>query len=149
MALHPDVQRKAHAELDAVLDGTHLPTFDDENELPYVGAIVKEVFRWHPVVPLGDFPAHETFDICQLILFVAIPHRLTEDDVYEGYLIPAGSTVIGNAWAILHDPEFFPNPESFHPERFLKSGDSNRFPDVAFGFGRRICPGQHMARSSV
>jgi cytochrome P450 len=58
MALHPEIQRKAHAELDAVLDGTRLPTFDDENELPYVGAIVKEVFRWNPISPLGDYLAH-------------------------------------------------------------------------------------------
>jgi cytochrome P450 len=58
MALHPEIQRKAHAELDAVLDGIRLPTFDDENELPYVGAIVKEVFRWHPISPLGDYPIH-------------------------------------------------------------------------------------------
>jgi cytochrome P450 len=87
--------------------------------------------------------------ICQLTSSVAAPHLLTEDDVYEGYLIPAGSTVIGNVWAILHDPEFFPNPESFHPERFLKPDTMDRFPDAVFGFGRRVCPGRHMARSSV
>jgi cytochrome P450 len=82
-------------------------------------------------------------------LSVAVPHRLTEDDVYEGYFIPAGSLVSGNVWAILHDPEFFPNPESFYPERYLKDDALKQFPDVAFGFGRRVCPGKHMARSSV
>jgi cytochrome P450 len=79
----------------------------------------------------------------------AIPHRLTEDDVYDGYLIPGGATVIGNSWAILHDPEVYTDPETFRPERFLQPDTEDQFPDATFGFGRRVCPGQHMARSTV
>jgi cytochrome P450 len=56
MALYPDVQHKAQAELDALLDGMRLPSFDDEGSLPYIRALEKEVFRWHPVVPLGNTP---------------------------------------------------------------------------------------------
>lgn len=58
MVLHPDAQHKAQAELDAVLSGIRLPTPDDEDSLPYVGAVVKEVLRWHPVVPLGMYMFH-------------------------------------------------------------------------------------------
>ena len=88
----------------------------------------------------------------------AIPHKLTEDDVYEGCLIPGGSMVIGNAWAIMHDPDVFPDPEAFRPEHFLthtQGGTFNDDPatdratDLPFGFGRRICPGRFMARESV
>jgi cytochrome P450 len=53
MALYPEVQRAAHAEIDAVLGDSRLPDFSDEDKLPYVGAVLKEVFRWHPVAPLG------------------------------------------------------------------------------------------------
>ncbi|KAI0028104.1 cytochrome P450 [Vararia minispora EC-137] len=138
MVLYPDAQRKAQEEIDRVLAGSRLPTFDDAKSLPYVNALVKEVLRWHPVAPLG------------------VAHRVTVDDVYEGHFIPKGSTILGNIWAILHDPTVFPEPESFRPEHFLVSEhggslppDAALSPEAAFGFGRRICPGRHMARASV
>ncbi|KAH9067504.1 cytochrome P450 [Lactarius vividus] len=130
MTLYPEVQRAAHAEIDAVLGDSRLPDFSDEDKLPYVSAVLKEVLRWHPVAPLG------------------IPHRVTKGDVYEGYFIPAGSIVIGNAWAIMHDTTIFPEHSRFQPERWLAPG-APAFPDAAFGFGRRECPGRFMARESV
>ena len=54
MTLHPEVQRRAQAELDSVTGGTRLPTYEDRQKLPYIEAIVKEVLRWHPVVPGGS-----------------------------------------------------------------------------------------------
>jgi hypothetical protein len=99
-----------------------------------------------------------------------IPHRVTKADIYEGYFIPAGSMVIGNAWlallfldastvtstpfplsilrAMLRDPTIFPEPSRFNPERWLAPG-APAFPDAAFGFGRRECPGRFMARETV
>jgi cytochrome P450 len=56
MTLHPDAQRKAQAELDAVIGLDTLPTMEDRSRLPYVNALVKEVFRWHPVAPLSSSP---------------------------------------------------------------------------------------------
>ncbi|KAI0033056.1 cytochrome P450 [Vararia minispora EC-137] len=138
MVLNPDIQARAQEELDSVLGGARLPTFVDEDSLPYVTALVKEVLRWHPVTPLGA------------------PHKLIQDDIYNGYFIPVGSTVIGNVWAILHDPSTYPSPSSFLPEHFIHQSQGGLlpdkapdFPDAAFGFGRRSCPGRHMAYSSV
>jgi cytochrome P450 len=54
MTLHPDAQRKAQAELDVVIGSDSLPTLEDRSRLPYVNALVKEVFRWQPVTPLGS-----------------------------------------------------------------------------------------------
>ena len=78
MIYNPAAARKAQEELDRVVGRGRLPTFGDESSLPYVNAWLKELNRWHPVVPL------------------AVPHCVTEDDVYEGYYIPKGATVFGN-----------------------------------------------------
>ena len=55
MVLYPDVQKCAHAEIDSVIGKYRLPAFEDRASLPYVGAIIREVLRWEPIVPLGDF----------------------------------------------------------------------------------------------
>ena len=53
MAKYPDVQDKAHAELDAVVGQDRLPEFSDCPKLPYINAVISELFRWQPVLPLG------------------------------------------------------------------------------------------------
>ncbi|KAH9901131.1 cytochrome P450 [Cubamyces lactineus] len=136
MTLNPDIQEKARQQLDQVV-GTHrLPDFCDQAALPYIDAIVKETLRWRPVVPLD------------------VPHRLTEDDIYNGYYLPKGSLIVANSWAILHDEKMYPDPERYNPDRFLRpDGTLNpavRDPSAAaFGFGRRICPGRYMALDSM
>jgi len=130
--LHPEIQITAQKEIDAVTGRVRLPTFDDHPRLPFVDAICKEVLRWRPVAPL------------------AIPHAATEDNVYEGFFIPKGALVIGNVWAILHDPTIYPDPDAFKPERFLNTDGSLRDDPVltsAFGFGKRLCPGRHLVDS--
>ncbi|KAJ6549908.1 cytochrome P450 [Mycena capillaripes] len=135
MIANPEAQRRAQVEIDSVVGNDRLPNFTDEASLPYVSAIVKEVLRWRVVTP------------------IAFPHRVTVEDEYRGYRIPVGSQVIGNVWAILHDETVYPNPETFKPERFLLDGKLNpaiRDPEsVAFGFGRRMCPGRHMVLSTL
>ena len=80
MSLYPEVQRKAQAELDAIVGPNRLPNFDDRNSLVYVNAIVKESLRWHNVIPLS------------------IPHRTIEDDEFGGYFVPGGTVLIPNVW---------------------------------------------------
>ena len=58
MILFPEVQKKAQAELMAVIGAHRLPEFDDEASLPYVCALIKELFRWYPVAPLGTHPVN-------------------------------------------------------------------------------------------
>ena len=53
MALYPEVQKKAQAEIDAVIGPDRLPDFHDRPSLPYINAIVKETSRWNLAAPLG------------------------------------------------------------------------------------------------
>ena len=129
MIKYPEVQTKAQAEIDAVVGNGRLPDFRDEGNLPYVSALVKEVYRWRVVTPQ------------------ATPHCLIEDDYYRGFYLPKGSVVIGNTYAILHDPVAFPDPHVFRPERYLDP--STRAPDGIFGYGGRACPGRFLARSNT
>lgn len=53
MVLYPEVQRRAQAEIDAVIGPDRLPTLADRDNLPYINALVRETLRWGPSVPLG------------------------------------------------------------------------------------------------
>ncbi|KAG2136036.1 cytochrome P450 [Suillus clintonianus] len=139
MVLYPEVQARAQAEIDSVIGETleRLPDWDDRASMPYVNAVIQETLRWFPVVPLG------------------IPHATVNDDVYEGYYIPKGATVMANTWSMARNPEKYPNPTKFVPERHMSKvsveAPSAHGPDIsfAFGFGRRVCVGRHVADASL
>ncbi|KAI9058209.1 cytochrome P450 [Trametes sanguinea] len=135
MSLYPEVQKKAQEELDSVVGPNRLPDHDDSDSLVYVNALLKECLRWHVVAP------------------VALPHRTTADIELRGYFIPKGTTITVNTWRMLHDPEVYDDPEEFRPERFIKDNEMDpaaKHPEaIAFGFGRRICPGRHFALASL
>ena len=100
MALYPEVQKKAQAELDAVVGPNRLPDFEDRPFLPYINAVVKESMRWHLVLPLGR-PFLSSCLLCNHLMgSEAIPHMATHDDEYNGYYIPKGTLVLGHAWSV-------------------------------------------------
>lgn len=121
--------------------GDSLPTFQAIEGLPCLRACIKETFRRRPAAIMG------------------VPHRLMRDDVYDGYLIREGTIVLGNVWAIHHDPERYPDPERFDPDRFMSDNlnaaqsaatmDPDRRDHYAFGWGRRVCQGMHVAENSL
>ncbi|KAI2634605.1 cytochrome protein [Xylaria nigripes] len=131
MIKYPEVQRKAQEEIDQVIGTGRLPTFNDRRDLPYVEALVTEAWRWHTVVPIDT------------------PHATSADDIVEGYFIPKGTLVIANIWWFLHDPAVYPNPSAFEPSRFLGANPAPDPTKHTFGYGRRICPGRLLARSSA
>ncbi|KAH7906297.1 cytochrome P450 [Hygrophoropsis aurantiaca] len=137
MVQHPEVLARAQAEIDAVVGSNRLPSSDDREDLPYCNAIFTECLRWGVPVPLN------------------LPHRLMEDDIYDGMYLPKGSLVFGNIWAILRDEKLYPDPDAFKPERFLDAAvdeiaERRRDPRTyVFGFGRRRCPGGNLVESSA
>ncbi|KAK7517207.1 cytochrome P450 [Phyllosticta citriasiana] len=134
----PDVLPRAWDELDRVVGPHRSPSFEDQPDLPYVNAFVKEVFRWRSVAIIGGQP-----------------HAPVEDDFYRGWLIPKGTWVQGNVWAIHRDPDYFPDPDRFDPDRFLNGGVKTAKPFPAergymtFGWGRRVCSGQALAEQGT
>jgi cytochrome P450 len=85
MAMHPEIQAKAQAEIGAVIAADNrLPVLSDMDQMPYVRAIIKETLRCGTITPVG------------------VPHKLREDDVSKGYFIPKDSVVIVNAWCVHH-----------------------------------------------
>ncbi|KAF8076044.1 cytochrome P450 [Lyophyllum atratum] len=126
MTLHPEVARKAQAEIDTVIGNDRLPTFEDRPHLPYLDALVKEVFRWNAVVPTG------------------VPHRVMKDDVHDGYFIPKGALVIANVWKLTHDPAVYAQPDVFKPDRFIATEHKSAEADP-----RDVCFGLHLADASV
>lgn len=142
MLIFPEVQQKAYDEIERVIGSDRMPTMEDEPNLPYIRACIKESLRWMPTTILG-----------------AVPHAVTEDDYYDGYLIPKNAGVMNNVWAIHMDPVRHPDPRTFNPDRYkddhqsladaAANPDASKRDQFTFGAGRRICPGIHVAERSL
>ncbi|KAJ1328860.1 cytochrome P450 family 619 [Microdochium nivale] len=141
MVLHPEIQKKAQAEIDREVPSDRIPDLSDFGRLPYVMAIIKEVQRWRPVFGIGP------------------PHELSEDIWLDGKLLPKGSTVFLNNWTLCRDEKRYPNPEKFDPDRFegftgfaseyANVADPEKRDHYAYGNGRRLCPGIHLAERNI
>ncbi|KAA0039878.1 hypothetical protein IC582_027345 [Cucumis melo] len=127
---HPSVLKKARAEIESQLDGDKLLEETDLSKLSYLRCIVLETLRLYPAGPL------------------LLPHKSSADCSISGYNIPRDTILLVNAWAIHRDPTLWEDPTSFRPERFENNngeGDANNKLMIAFGLGRRACPGTGMA----
>ena len=93
---YPEIQKKAQEELDRVVGRDRLPNVEDEQNLPYCHAIIKEVERVHNPFWLGT------------------PHVASEDFVYEGQYIPKDTVVVLNTWTMHNDSTRHSNPDKFN-----------------------------------
>ncbi|KAL9226887.1 hypothetical protein vseg_002648 [Gypsophila vaccaria] len=125
---HPNVLKKAQAEIDSHVGYERFVKESDLNQLPYLGCIINETLRMYPPIP------H------------LLPHEASKDCVVGGYRISKGSMLQVNAYTIQNDPTNWDDPTSFRPERF-EGVDGHRvgYKMFPFGLGRRSCPGEGLA----
>ncbi|KAE8364637.1 cytochrome P450 [Aspergillus caelatus] len=126
---HPDSIQRAQQELDAVVGRDRLPSFAEQDQLPYLNAFILEIARHRTMVPVG------------------FPHAAMEEGEYMGYRIPTDALIISNQWLLNMDESTYDNPEVFRPDRWIEN-PSLPLPSL-FGFGRRKCPGERMAKDSI
>lgn len=139
MLNRPETIKRAQDELEYVVGKHSIVEEYHISKLPYLNAIIKEVLRLHPAVPL------------------LVPHRPSLTCTIGGYTVPKGSRVFINAWAIQRDPTVWKEPLEFRPERFMDTtlherkwdGNGNDFGYLPFGSGRRICAGIAMAEKML
>uniref|UniRef100_A0A1I8HXQ1 Cytochrome P450 n=1 Tax=Macrostomum lignano TaxID=282301 RepID=A0A1I8HXQ1_9PLAT len=131
---HPDVQAEVHKEIDAIWEEGRLSpeghlTSECLNQLSLLDRCVKEALRIYPSVPFFGREAAEDIEV-------------------DGYTITAGTTVLALATQLHRDPEYFPEPEKFNPDRFLPEAVRGRNPYayVPFSAGPRNCIGAKFAQ---
>nr|CAG8454876.1 11463_t:CDS:10 [Entrophospora candida] len=132
-----DIQEKAREEVVRIIGkDLVIPTSDQLKELKYVNAIIKEALRLYPS------------------LTTAPPRIIQRDFQFDNYLIPKGTYLQVNYWQIHHNPEIYPRPYEFIPERWLDnhpmSLNANQekrhaFSWLPFSAGPRNCIGQNFS----
>ncbi|KAK3122497.1 hypothetical protein QOZ80_8AG0614420 [Eleusine coracana subsp. coracana] len=135
---NPHVMAKLQAEVRRNTPNNQEMVMEENlGNMTYLKAVIKETLRLHPPVPL------------------LLPHQSMVDCTVDGYMIPAQTRVIINAWAISRDPRSWDRAEEFIPERFITGSTvgidfkGSDFQFTPFGAGRRICPGLNFALATV
>ncbi|XP_025113229.1 cytochrome P450 3A24-like [Pomacea canaliculata] len=124
LALYPDVQEKIVREFEEQL-GDELPTYEDVTKLKYLHSAIMETLRMYP--PLNS-----------------VNRMASEEVTIKGITIPKGAGVMIPIANVMKDPEYFPEPDKFDPERFYE-GSVNPVSFLAFGYGPRLCIGMRLA----
>lgn len=127
LAQHPQIMRRLQQEVETVLSG-RTPTFEDVLKLKYVAQVFNESLRLYPPAPM-------------------IPRRVDEETHLGSYHLPKDSLIFISVYHIHRHPDFWVEPETFYPDRWLpehgKRGHQLSF--MPFGAGQRLCIGNHMA----
>ncbi|XP_047942510.1 ferruginol synthase-like [Salvia hispanica] len=130
LLFNPDKLKKLKQEIKSIVGEKGQIREADMACLPYLQAVIKETFRYHPPGPFSISRASEA------------------DQEVNGYMISKGTQIIVNSWSMAKDPTIWTDPESFQPERFLDNKldfKGQHFQLIPFGAGRRICPGLPLA----
>lgn len=130
----PNIQRKLQKQVDSVLGTDQAPSIADRESLPYVEATILEGLRFGTPVPLS------------------VPHAVSQDTVFKGFLIPKEATILPNIASVHYDSAIFPDPETFRPERFLNEDETKIIGTeklIPFSFGPRSCIGETLARTEL
>jgi cytochrome P450 len=127
LSQHPDVEQRLLDEVSRALRG-RTPSVADLAQLPYTEMVVRESMRLYPPAP-------------------GVAREPIEDVRIGGYVVPRGSLISVNTYAMHHDRRFFDDPERFDPERFAAGWEEQipRYAFLPFGGGPRVCIGNGFA----
>ncbi|KAL8487553.1 hypothetical protein ACS0TY_024020 [Phlomoides rotata] len=134
LLMNPEKMSRATNELRRVVGEKNRVEESDISRLPYLQAVIKETFRYHPAAPL------------------LVPHKAEDEAKINGYTIPKNAQILVNVWAMGRDASIWENPNMYEPERFLDNSldfKGQDFELIPFGSGRRICPGLPLADRMV
>jgi len=134
MADRPEILDKVREENLAVRNGDRNQRFsmDILEKMRYTRAVVKETLRYRPPVIMVPYMVKKSFPIT------------------DSYTVPKGSMVVPTVYPALHDPEVYPEPESFDPDRWI-TGDAEKASKnwLVFGTGPHYCLGQTYAQLNL
>ncbi|XP_036600773.1 cytochrome P450 2B11-like [Trichosurus vulpecula] len=130
---YPQVAEKVQQEIDHVIGKNRPPELKDRAKMPYTDAVIHEIQRFSDLLPLG------------------LPHMVTEDTSFQGYLLPKGINVFLFLSSSLKDPRHFEKPHIFDPNHFLDAQGALKKNEafIPFSMGKRICLGEGIARSEL
>ena len=135
MADRPEILDRVRAENLAARNGNKDVRFSMdllENRLPYTRVVVKELLRYRPPVIMVPYVVKKPFPIT------------------DTYTAPKGSMVVPSCWPALHDPEAYPNPDSYDPERWISGDAESKTKNwLVFGTGPHYCLGQTYAQLNL
>ncbi|KYM75653.1 hypothetical protein ALC53_13716 [Atta colombica] len=133
LSLNPEWLKVLQAELDSVVGRSRAPTEDDLPSLPITEAFLAEAQRYLVLAPLG------------------VPHTTAKDVFLNGYRIPKDTIILFDFHSAHYDKTYWEQPNEFRPQRFLDEQGQFRRNNhgLAFGLGKRRCPGEQLARSTL
>uniref|UniRef100_A0A8D2DS54 unspecific monooxygenase n=1 Tax=Sciurus vulgaris TaxID=55149 RepID=A0A8D2DS54_SCIVU len=133
MLKYPHVAERVQKEIEQVIGSHRPPALDDHSRMPYTEAVIHEIQRFADLLPIG------------------VPHVVTKDTYFQGFIIPKNTEVYPILSSALHDPRYFEKPDAFNPDHFLDANGALKKNEafIPFSMGKRICLGEGIARNEL
>ncbi|XP_012368758.1 cytochrome P450 2B4-like [Octodon degus] len=130
---YPHITERIQKEIEQVIGSHRQPALEDRTKMPYTEAVICEIQRFADLLPIG------------------VPHMVTKDTAFRGFILPKNTEVYTVLTTALHDSCHFEKPDTFNPDHFLDAkGSLKKSPAfIPFSMGKRICLGEGIARTEL